>query len=256
MNNKGHYFTKREIKIVEEKGYTKVSCETYEDMLIQLQHYKSLKYFVKQGYESSTVRGVPSYFLYIKERVGVNTSKKTNAVEMAVKTDYEKILKESMKRVQTYVKKVVKQNDLTLNTPTLGVLEKTGGILGRCRGKVHIELEKRLLDSGIQNDIDSVMAHELLHCVKESKGHDKMFKSLMKQVNEIAPFEIHQYSNNTIEGNDELLQTYKYVAKCDTCGKVHAWAQRDARRIRYYKGCTIKCKDESCTGGVVVEVRE
>lgn len=242
----GYYFTKRENDEMLNKGYEVKLCKDLEERNKLAEEYKSKGYFVRKAFDTTMVRGIYSYYLWLK--------KKPNKPEVknGPKKDYDKILKDSVKRVMPYIKKIVKKNELTINEPEVGYKTEAGGRLGFCRAKHIIKIDTRLLDSEVQDDIDSVVAHEITHCIKECKGHDKTWKSVMKQINEIAPFKIEQFSNNTINNNEVLHEAFKYLAKCKDCGKVHYTGARESWRTRYYQRTEQKC---SCGGKIEMRIK-
>lgn len=258
--SKGHYFTKREIENVLAKGYYKVSCETYDHMLLELERFKKENYFVKQGYETGPVRGVHSYFLYVKDKTSTNTNKKTNTPEKVSKTvkikDYKKYIEDRYnKHIKKYVDNTIKELNVTLNTPIFNSTEddKGGARLGYCSHKSYVYVSKKLLDSGDTEGIDSVIAHEVLHCIVESRGHDKIWKYAMKTFNELSPkIKIHQFSNNTISNNEVLRTSFKYTAVCEKCNKLSLMSNRNTVRVKRYKNGIYKCK---CGGKFIYEER-
>lgn len=165
---------------------------------------------------------------------------------------YKVLLNDSKDRVMKFITPVLKKNSYTLNNITLDMFDRTTNLLGNCKSKSVVSLNKSLLDKGSELDIDSVMAHEILHCVKEASGHNKIWKSLARQVSEIAPFEIYTYSNETIRNNDNLLSCFKYVARCECCHKVYYTGKKRTWKVDYIAKGLHKCK---CGGKILMEVK-
>lgn len=88
-----------------------------------------------------------------------------------------------------------------------------------------IRFSENLLKLSDQS-IHEIVAHELLHSVKGTKGHDKKFMSYAKKMNEKYGLHIQAYiSDETIE-DIAAHGLYKYIVECRSCGSKVGYLQK------------------------------
>lgn len=67
--------------------------------------------------------------------------------------------------------------------------------------------------------IHETVAHELLHTIKNSIGHDKVFMKYAKKLNAIYGLNIGKYMSRHILNDEIKHKLYNYVVKCKDCGE-------------------------------------
>ena len=81
-----------------------------------------------------------------------------------------------------------------------------------------LEFSKKLLELD-EEAIHETVAHELLHTIKGSIGHDKKFMKYAKMLNEKYGLDIGEYMSPHIVQEGIKHHLYNYVVTCDDCGE-------------------------------------
>lgn len=85
-----------------------------------------------------------------------------------------------------------------------------------------IEISTRFLNLSEKEQID-VLAHELLHTITNSIGHDAVFKKYMNIANATG------YFNITVYADADNPDNYNYIIECENCGNTFG----------YYRMCGV-----------------
>ena len=93
----GYYFTKQEQQDLLDKGYRIELCKDLDERDKKATEFKEKGYFVRKAFDTTQVRGIYDYYLWIKEKP--NKPIKSEKPKL----DYDKILKDSVKRVMPYI---------------------------------------------------------------------------------------------------------------------------------------------------------
>ncbi len=84
--------------------------------------------------------------------------------------------------------------------------------------------------------IHEIIAHELLHCIRDSAGHDPVFKKYAALVNEKYGLEIGTYTSRHVENDALRHRLFQYVVQCTKCGNRIGYMRKDEavrKLIRY-----------------------
>ena len=161
----------------------------------------------------------------------------------------------SEKRCRRYIDKVLKYEGYTLLPYKIVVVHNDDrhylsyNSHGRCyknSGKIYIM--DFYLDAEREH-LDSIVAHEILHMVKQASGHNRIWTSLARSVSEIAPFKIEHYVSQEVLKCKAYTDLYKYQVRCNVCNDVVIKARKRTRRIQEvevngYKHKCCKCNAE------------
>lgn len=93
------------------------------------------------------------------------------------------------------------------------LIDKNVSYYGICRkrirnGKIRytIGINKNFALHGTKKAVTNTIYHELLHCLKDSKGHDKVFKFYAKKVFALFGYEIKTFDGDKTEYDRSLLK--------------------------------------------------
>ena len=98
-----------------------------------------------------------------------------------------------------------------------------------------LEFADMLLQLG-EVSIHEIIAHELLHCIRDSAGHDPVFKKYAALVNEKYGLEIGTYTSRHVENDALRHRLFHYVVQCTKCGNRIGYMRKDKavrKLIRY-----------------------
>lgn len=117
-----------------------------------------------------------------------------------------------------------------------------------------INISYWLLARFSDKDIKNTIMHELLHCYKECRGHDYMWKHYASIVNRKLGYNITRLANvremcneNGIDTESYIdMKNYKYEITCKTCGSVFHTYKMSAWTKKCYM--THTCTHRSCGG--------
>ena len=116
---------------------------------------------------------------------------------------------------------------------------------GICRirdNKFSIELVKRMLETD-DKSIKNVIAHELIHTVKDCFNHGSVFMRYANMMNRAYGYNIKTGSTSEEYGLDMVKA--KYIIKCQTCGTESRY-QKKTRIFNQLSLCECtKCKDSN-----------
>ena len=109
-----------------------------------------------------------------------------------------------------------------------------------------MEFSRDMLETVVQADIESVIAHEWAHyyitkTTGKNHGHDADFKALCA--------EIGCFGTTSIKVERTVERKAKYMLYCKECGQLVAEYSRKCKTIDYYELCTSKC----CNAGLRLE---
>lgn len=128
---------------------------------------------------------------------------------------------------------------------TLGrVLSTKNIVTGACTAK-QMEISKKLLDFGTDNDIKKVIAHEWCHyyltkTTEEFHGHNKLFKELCSEMGGTTG------TSTVIEGYKDIK--HKYETYCSCCGNMVGTYSRAGNTIKNPENYQSSC----CNAPIVV----
>ena len=75
--------------------------------------------------------------------------------------------------------------------------------------------------------IHETIAHELLHCIRDSVGHGPIFKKYAALVNEKYGLEIDTYTSLHIINDAMRRRIFNYVVRCAKCGNRIGYSRRE-----------------------------
>ncbi len=75
--------------------------------------------------------------------------------------------------------------------------------------------------------IHEIIAHELIHCIRDSGGHGEIFKKYAALVNEKYGLEIDTYTSRHIIDDALRRRIFNYVAVCTECGEKIGYMRRE-----------------------------
>lgn len=96
------------------------------------------------------------------------------------------------------------------------------------------------LDEG---SIHETIAHELLHCIRDSVGHGPIFKKYAALVNEKYGLEIDTYTSLHIVNDAMRRRIFNYVVRCTKCGNRIGYTRREevVRKLIKYGEARAYC---------------
>ena len=75
--------------------------------------------------------------------------------------------------------------------------------------------------------IHETIAHELLHCIRDSVGHGPLFKKYAALVNEKYDLDIDTYTSLHIVNDTMRHRIFNYVVRCTKCGNRIGYMRRE-----------------------------
>ena len=75
--------------------------------------------------------------------------------------------------------------------------------------------------------IHETIAHELLHCIRDSVGHGPLFKKYAARVNEKYGLDIDTYTSLHIVNDTMRHRIFNYVVRCTKCGNRIGYMRRE-----------------------------
>ena len=75
--------------------------------------------------------------------------------------------------------------------------------------------------------IHETIAHELLHCIRDSVGHGPLFKKYAALVNEKYGLDIDTYTSLHIVNDTMRHRIFNYVVRCTKCGNRIGYMRRE-----------------------------
>lgn len=82
--------------------------------------------------------------------------------------------------------------------------------------------------------IHETIAHELLHCIRDSVGHGPLFKKYAALVNEKYGLDIDTYTSLHIVNDTMRHRIFNYVVRCTKCGNRIGYVLLDIRLFFHY----------------------
>lgn len=130
---------------------------------------------------------------------------------------------------------------------------------GLCEKKSIIKISDFLFEFS-DNDIKDTIIHEMLHTLKDTKGHDTKWKWYANKVNKNYPqYNISRLGSikNLATTEDELLKVmnYKYKEVCNGCGNSsYKYKMSDYTRHLLENG-GYRCRKCGCSVFSVIDLR-
>ena len=152
----------------------------------------------------------------------------------------------------TICEKEIKEVGIELKDQVTYRVGKAKSRYGCCIRKNIVEISSWVFELE-EKDIKNTIIHELLHTLKDTKGHNSKWNYYARLMNNRYDYNISRVGNSrhdfnkagkTEEDSVEIMN-YKYKKTCKTCGNVHYWHRATQRKIQAYKqgNCTCgKCK--------------
>lgn len=154
-----------------------------------------------------------------------------------------------MKDLNTLLDEVLNELDtigISINKANISIYSnpKFRKILGKCIKTnddevFKIEISKLMLDTQSEFTVKNIIAHELIHTIKNCFNHGEFFSSLMSILNKVYSYQDEACIE--IDYNEQLIAHFKYCLRCPKCGKTYVFDRKtDKVKFPSEYGCE-KC---------------